>query len=110
MTSINLSTSVLIPKSEFVISYETPILMLGSCFAQNIGELLFENKFDININPNGIIFNPISVVNSLRRIINNEQYLEGELIEYNGKCISLAHHGSFDTTDKTESLTQINST
>jgi len=82
--------------------------MLGSCFAQNIGEQLSENKFDININPNGIIFNPISVINSLKRIINNEAYIADELIEYNEKWMSLAHHSSFDSFEKEACLTQIN--
>jgi GSCFA family len=43
------------------ISYQTPILSLGSCFADRIGTKLQENKFNTLVNPFGVIFNPISL-------------------------------------------------
>jgi GSCFA family protein len=109
MSKIKLSTPVSIPKSDFTISHEQPVLLIGSCFAQNIGEKLTAHKFNVNINPNGIIYNPISVINSLKRILNNEIYDEKELAEFSSKWISFNHHGKFSSIDKSECLDNINS-
>jgi len=108
MTSIKLTTTVSIPKSSFSISHQKPILLIGSCFAENIGTRLIENKFDVNINPNGIIFNPISVVNTLKRIFKNQLYTAKELVDHNGKWLSLDHHSRFSAIDKEECLSLIN--
>ena len=105
---MKLTTSVTIPKSDVNLSHQEPILFVGSCFAQNIGEKLLDHKFDVTINPNGIIYNPISLAEGLKRVINNQSYLEKELIQHNEKWISFNHHGSFSSFDKKECLDQIN--
>lgn len=43
------------------------ILMLGSCFSENIGRELQESGFDVIINPMGILFNPVSIEENLRK-------------------------------------------
>ncbi|PCJ28598.1 MAG: GSCFA domain protein [Flavobacteriales bacterium] len=103
------TTPVTIPKSEFNISHQSPLLLMGSCFSQNMEKKLVDNKFNVTINPNGIIYNPISIANTLTRIIKNEPYKEQELVQFNNKWVSFHHHGSFSSHDKTECLTQINS-
>lgn len=109
MTTINLSSSVSIKKSEFSISHKTPVFLVGSCFTEHIGKKLLDNKFDSFINPTGIIFNPISVVNALKDVFENKQYLSDDLKNHNEKWVSFQHHGSFSSFDKEECLTQINS-
>jgi hypothetical protein len=106
---MNLTSSVSIKKSEFSISHKTPILLLGSCFTEHIGEKLAENKFDSYINPTGIIFNPISVVNAIKSVFENKQYSNEDLSSHNDKWISFQHHGSFSSFNKEECLTQMNS-
>lgn len=48
-------------KSSFKLNHQQKILSFGSCFASNIGDKLYENKFQILKNPFGVIFNPISI-------------------------------------------------
>ncbi len=105
---MKLTTPVSIPKSDVVLDHQNPSLLIGSCFAQNIGEKLIDHKFNTCINPHGIIFNPISIVNSLQRIIDSSPYLENELTEHNKKWLSLNHHSSFSSFKKEECLSQIN--
>ncbi len=105
---MKLSTEVSIPKSDISIAHQNSILLIGSCFTENISTKLTDNKFDVTVNPNGIIFNPISVVNSLKRIFNKQLYTEKELKEHNQKWFSFEHHSSFSSFDKNECLTQIN--
>lgn len=108
MASINLSTPVLIPKSEFLVSHTSSILLIGSCFTENIGGKLKSNNFNCITNPTGIIFNPISVVNSLKSVFNNQEYETKDLLEYKGKWVSFQHHGRFSAFNKRDSLIRIN--
>lgn len=109
MSAIKLVSNVVIPEAKFKISYDSPLLLVGSCFAQNIGKKLTENKLGAMVNPFGIIYNPISIANSLTRIINNQFYSENELKKSDsGEWISFDHHGGFSGIDKTGCLAQIN--
>ncbi|WP_291726449.1 GSCFA domain-containing protein [Bernardetia sp.] len=60
------------------------IFLIGSCFSENIGQKLTENKFETLINPYGVIFNPLSVVQLLEWILEDRtgNYFEGKLEEY----------------------------
>jgi len=95
-------------KSSINISHQDAILLLGSCFTENIGEKLLNSKFNVNINPFGIIYNPISIANSLTRILNKEPYTEQDLSVYSGKFFSFDHHGSFSSFNQQECLAKIN--
>ena len=105
---MNLSTSVHIPKITFTVPHNAPIFLIGSCFTENIGNKLNENKFDIFTNPTGIIFNPISVVNTLKSVFENRKYTDDDLKNHNNKWISFEHHGSFSSFNKETCLTEIN--
>ena len=41
--------------------YHTRIMMLGSCFVENIGKKLEYFRFHTDINPCGIVYNPMSL-------------------------------------------------
>ncbi len=108
MDSFKFTTPVTIPKADFNIKHQQPILLFGSCFTESIGHKLLDNKFDVTINPNGIVYNPISVINALQRVIENRLYSENELLQINDTWISLNHHGSFSSVNKDECLNNIN--
>ena len=55
---MELYTRILLPKARFSFSYEDRVVMMGSCFAENIGRKLEENKFSVDINPLGTLYNP----------------------------------------------------
>lgn len=95
-------------KSIINITQQDAILLIGSCFTENIGEKLLNSKFNVNINPFGIIYNPISIANSLTRIVNNQLYTEQELTEHHKKWFSFDHHGSFSSFNKAACLAKIN--
>ncbi|MDG1476263.1 MAG: GSCFA domain-containing protein [Vicingaceae bacterium] len=107
---IKLFTPVSIKKSGFSISHEGAVFLIGSCFTENIGEKLADNKFDVFTNPTGIIFNPISVVNSLKSVFEQKEFLLEDLRDHNNKWFSFNHHGSFSSFDKEQCLAQINQT
>lgn len=90
------------------ISHKEHLLAFGSCFSENIGKLLSENKFDINSNPFGILYNPKSISQAINRIIEGKTFAEDEIIYHNGVYHSLWHHGDFSSTDRFTCINKIN--
>ena len=90
------------------IGYDSPILMLGSCFAENIGNILKTNKFDITLNPFGVVYHPIPAAQNLDRIIAGKPYAENELLFHSELWCSFDHHGHFSHTDINACLRKIN--
>jgi hypothetical protein len=101
-------TSLKIDKSTLSISHRDSIMSIGSCFSENIGERLEQYKFPISINPFGILFNPISIVEALKLIHDDYQFTENDIFNHHGKWHSFLHHGKFSNTDKTACLNSIN--
>jgi hypothetical protein len=91
------------PPSLLRISHNDKILLIGSCFAENIGEKLRHSKFDCLVNPNGILFNPISISKALHSYIHPEKY-QLNTGNNNGLYFSYDHHGDLSDPDK-EQLT-----
>ncbi|MEO1259307.1 MAG: GSCFA domain-containing protein [Bacteroidota bacterium] len=101
-------TEILPEKINVEISHQHPILCIGSCFAENIGRKLNELKFPVLINPFGIVYNPISIVSVLEKIISKSSFAENDLFQNLGLYHSFAHHGRFSHPDKLTALQQIN--
>ena len=95
-------------KSNKSIDHNSRIVMLGSCFAENIGKKLIECGFNVVMNPMGILYNPISIHSALERIIEGREFTEDELFYHNGLWASFIHHGSFSHSDKNEALRMMN--
>lgn len=92
----------------FSISYTDLLLFIGSCFTEHIGSKMELLKFPVCLNPSGILYNPVSIANTIRRLITAKPYSQDELILYNGVWHSFDHHGMFSGTDKDEVLKRIN--
>lgn len=101
-------TEVKIPEFDQKISFQSGLTFLGSCFTNHIGVRMQELKFKTDVNPFGIIYNPLSVKNSLEMLIANESFQEEDLKFYNGHWYSFYHHTSFSHHDKKSCLDRIN--
>ncbi|MDP1745649.1 MAG: GSCFA domain-containing protein [Bacteroidota bacterium] len=97
-----------IPPFEQKINYAHKFLFVGSCFTENIGEIMQLYKFNVKINPNGVLYNPASMAVALRSYIDNKTIGENELFYANECWNSWEHHSRFSNTDKQSSLTTIN--
>ena len=105
---MNLQTKITVAAPDFLIDYNSRLMMLGSCFAENMGSKFSYYKFDVEVNPCGIIYNPLSVANVLRLIVEGKQFEKSDLRQVGGKWVSLYHHGAFSSTDPDECLRRIN--
>ncbi len=90
------------------VNYRDKLLLLGSCFTEHIGDFLMDVKFNALQNPNGIIFDPISVSKSLVHYINNRLYTEVDLFYLNEAWHSWDHHSRFSHPVKQLCLEGIN--
>ena len=95
-------------KPNKTIDHNSRIVMLGSCFAENIGKKLIDCGFNVVMNPMGILYNPISIHSALERIIEGREFTEDELFYHNSLWASFMHHGSFSHSDKNEALRMMN--
>ena len=93
---MKLQTIVDIKPSAWKIGYEDTILMLGSCFSDEMGEQMKQHYLNVTCNPFGTLYNPLSIAQAL-------QMTEmPELVEHEGLWHSMAHHGSFSRANKEE--------
>jgi hypothetical protein len=84
------------------------LLLVGSCFTEQIGKKLAGHKFDVLENPNGILFNPISIAKAVMSYANEKLYAEDELFYFNELWASREHHTQFSNMQKEIALKNIN--
>lgn len=97
------------PKSfDIKINHRQHLLLIGSCFTEQIGAKLASHKFSVLDNPNGILFNPISITRSVSSYIDNKQYKAEDLFYQNECWNSWEHHSRFSNPDKQKCLLAIN--
>ncbi len=96
---MKLQTIVDIKPSAWKIGYEDKILMVGSCFSDEIGSQMTQRALQVTCNPFGTLYNPLSIAQALnlQSSISNLQ-----LVYHDGLWHSMSHHGSFSRTDKSE--------
>ena len=91
----------------FKISYADKILFIGSCFSEETGNKMTTLKFDVLQNPNGILYDPISITDALFSYIENKPFAEENFFELNGLWHSWKYHSSFSSITKKEVLNKI---
>lgn len=91
---MNFTTPIHIPAADKPIAYTDHILLLGSCFADNIAAKLAEYYFQITANPFGTLYNPLSIAQAL-----SLQQVP-ELVEWGGLYHSMYHHSAFSSPDR----------
>jgi len=101
-------TKVNIPKSEFDFGYQHKAVMMGSCFVENIGAKLKSFKYQVDVNPFGVIYNPVSVCSSLRLLMEGREFIEDDLNFHNNLWFSFYHHSKFSNSDLSTCISGIN--
>lgn len=111
MEELKLQTPVSAGRSKVEVSMQDKIFILGSCFADNIGERMMDLGFEACVNPFGTLYNPVSVCNSVSRLISAIPFTEDECVEMGagaGLICSFSHHTSFARTTREEFLDNAN--
>ena len=103
---MNFRTEIQIQKSPQKINHSQKILLLGSCFAQNMQVKFAEGGFEA-MHPFGAIYNPYSVANSFKLIAEKQTLNPESLFFQKDKWNSYAFHSSYSSTDKNEALNKM---
>lgn len=101
-------TQIPISKTNNPIDYNSKIISIGSCFAENMAEKFDYFKFQNSTNPFGIIFNPFSIEKIISRIVKDEFYTEKDVFFYNERWHSYEVHSDLSNSDRQELLETLN--
>jgi hypothetical protein len=96
--------------SKYPIEYGDKLLLIGSCFTENIGAKFKTHLFELSENPYGILFNPVSVINAFTEIMELRKYQSEDLFLHNDLWHSWNHHSRFSALEKELAIDQINHT
>lgn len=96
-------------QSKNLIDYNSNVLLLGSCFSNNIGKKLDYFKFHNLQNPFGILFHPKAIETLIENAINQKQYSEKDLFFHNEQWHCFDAHSQLSHTSKECFISQLNS-
>lgn len=108
---LKLQTPVDCGKSRIQISYKDRILIIGSCFADNIGGKMSALGFDVCVNPFGTLYNPQSIAGAIKRLRECMEFTPGDCEQMGsgaGLICSFSHHTSFARKSREEFLENAN--
>ncbi len=96
------------PQQHNQIDYNSKLLLLGSCFSENIGEKFSYFKFQSAVNPFGILFQPLAIENLITNAINEKVYTENDIFFQNEQWHCFEAHSQLSSASKAELLDGLN--
>lgn len=105
---MNFTTKVPILKFDAPIDYDSNIISMGSCFAENMADKFAYFKFQHIVNPFGIIFNPVSIENSIKRIVSKHKFTNEDLFFHNDLWHCFEVHSKISNANQAILLATLN--
>jgi len=105
---MKLQTKISLKPEQIRIDYDSSILLLGSCFAENIGEKLDYFKFKSLQNPFGILFHPMAIENLVSRSVDENEYSEEDVFFHNERWHCFDSHSDVSDASKEKLLQKLN--
>jgi hypothetical protein len=102
-------TEVSLPEVANQLSYRRNILMVGSCFTENIGNYLYQHLFPVMTNPCGILYNPASIADCINYMAGEKPICESDLFQANGLWNNFSFHSRYSHPDKESALKMMKS-
>ena len=101
---MNFRTNIQLHKERNQIDYNARLVLIGSCFSENISHKLAYYKFNTFSNPFGILFNPIAIENLITNAINEKKYSEKDVFQLNERFHCFDAHSDLSAANSTELL------
>ncbi|MBU2951885.1 GSCFA domain-containing protein [Tamlana agarivorans] len=106
---MDLQTKIALRKqSEHLIDYNSNLLMIGSCFSENIGERLAYFKFQSTQNPFGILFHPLAIETLITNAVEKKIYTNDDVFFHNEQWHSFDAHSKLSHTSKETLISRLN--
>ena len=102
-------TQVPIPSWDLKIDHSSNVLLLGSCFVENIGKKLEYHKFQTLQNPFGILFHPAAIGSFLKAVEQGKQFSEEDVFFHNERWHSFEAHSAISSAGREKLLQNLNS-
>ncbi len=103
---LKLDTPLSLPNKK--INFLADLVFIGSCFSENISEKFSAHYINAFTNPNGIVYNPISISEQIINSVSQKRYAEEDVFFHNDQWHSFDFHSSFSALDKNTFLKKIN--
>ena len=84
------------------------VVLLGSCFSDNIGTKMRGAFINASINPMGTLYNPMSIAGAVNRLINNSPVAGMQLFMQGGVWNSYDFHSRHSMPDKQAAIDHMN--
>ncbi len=91
-----------------LIQHTDSLVLMGSCFTQNVGGYLNDHFFDVLANPTGILFDSLSITRQLNRMLSNEVVELSDLHQKEELHFHWDFHGSFAHVDPQKAIDGMN--
>lgn len=106
---MNFTTKIPISKINSPIDYSSKMVLLGSCFSENIGEKFAYFKFQSTVNPFGILFHPQAIETLILNAIHEKEYTEKDAFFHNEQWHCFDAHSRLSSVSKEVLLQNLNS-
>ena len=101
-------TKITIPAFNFNINHDDKLMMMGSCFAENMATSLLDCGFQVDMNPFGTVYNPQSLASGIRNLLSRKKYATSDLFSHQGLYHSFSHHSRFSDISAENCIENIN--
>ncbi len=91
------------------VTHTAPVLLIGSCFSDNIGSRLLGDLFDASVNPFGPLYNPRSVCEAFGMLADETRIEPDQLFEHLGVWRHWGFHSRYSRRDRHETAAAMNS-
>ena len=105
---MNFTTKIPITQNANPIDYNSKIVSFGSCFAENMGDKLCYYKFQTQVNPFGIIFNPFSIEKLIERVVLQRYFTKDDIFFFNERWHCYEVHSELSDADSEVFLSKLN--
>ena len=106
--NMNFRTNISLKSESNQIDYSSNLVLIGSCFSENISKKLQYFKFNTFSNPFGILFNPIAIETLISNAIHKKEYSEKDIFQLNERWHCFDAHSDLSASSKNELLTNLN--
>lgn len=97
---MKLQTKLPLQPAHVQFDYQDKLLLLGSCFSENIGAKLAYYKCQATTNPFGIIFNPVAIERLIEDAVLDKTYTEEDVFELEGVWKSYVAHSDLNALSR----------
>ena len=103
-----LHTKLPLKPSNHPVNHNLKVLLLGSCFSENIGDKFSYFKFQSLSNPFGILFHPLAIEQLITNAVNQKVYSEEDIFNHNEQWHCFESHSRLSNPSEAVLLKSLN--